>query len=61
MDPASAAADRPTDRHAPAVGCALDRGRALVSGGGTVLQRPVQLEGKVRMEPKDFIRTICQL
>lgn len=38
-----------TGHHAPAVGCALGHGGAPVSGGGAVLQRPVQLERKVRM------------
>lgn len=33
--------DPQTGHHAPAVGCALDHSHAPVSGGGTVLQRPV--------------------
>lgn len=36
--------------HAPAVGSSLDRRCAPpVSGGGAVLQRPVQLEREVRL------------
>lgn len=51
----AAGADRTPRRdvgHSPAVGSSLDhRCAPPVSGGGPVLQRPVQLERKVRMEP----------
>lgn len=39
-----------THHNAPAGGCALDHGSASLSGRGSVLQRPVQLARKVRME-----------